>query len=119
MEQRFKAGDLLFFQLESGFALIKLLAVDEIANDLVWQVTAFGDLFPDVESIENAVAGSDQFSLSIEHAALTNRAFESTQMAAIGNVPLTDNERARVDEWSKDPGRNISDLSIRLLMGLR
>jgi hypothetical protein len=119
MEHRFKAGDLAFFQLEAGFALIKVLAVDEVGDQAIWHLAAFNELFPDVESIENALESSDRFSTSIPHVALTNRAFESTQVAAIGNVPLSENETATIETWRNDPNKEISDLSIRLLTGLR
>src|SRR5688572_9841066 len=81
MEHRFQAGDFLFYQLESGFALIRLLEVEDSAEDAIWHLSAFHDLFPDVETIEKAVSMPDSLSVSIPHVALTNRAFESTQVA--------------------------------------
>jgi hypothetical protein len=119
MEYRFGEGDLLFFQLESGFALIKLLAVEDLGGDAIWHVSAFNELFPDVDSIENAIERSSTFSSMIPHVVLTNRAFESTQVAKIGGSSLSEQERRHVETWRSDPNRIVSDLSIRLLTGLR
>ena len=119
MGYRFGEGNLLFFQLESGFALIKLLGVEDHGGDAVWHVCAFNDLFPDVDSIENAIERSSAFSIMIPHVVLTNRAFESTQVAKIGSSPLSEQERQHVETWRSDPNRIVSDLSIRLLTGLR
>ena len=119
MEHRFKAGDFLFFQLEAGFALARLLAVEEIENELVWHLMAFHDLFPDVESLETSIAQGSNFAVSIPHVALSNRAFESTQVADIGNRPVTEQEMGLVEKWRNEPGRSALDRSIRLLTGLR
>src|SRR5215207_3355514 len=119
MERRFKAGDFLFFQLEAGFALTRLLAVDQVGNDLVWHLTAFSDLFPDVETLETAVANGSNFAVSIPHVTLSNRTFESTQVAEIGNRTVTEKELKLVEKWRDDPDRTVSDRSIRLLTGLR
>ena len=119
MEQRFSAGDFLFFQIESGFALIRLLSVEETNDGIAWHIAAFHDLFPDVEIIETAVSAPDKLSISIPHIVLSNRAFESTQVAKIGFSPLTDQEDVLIRNWSSDPDREISDLSVRLLTGLR
>jgi hypothetical protein len=119
MGQRFKPGDFLFFQLESGFALIRLLDVAPRDGDIVWHLAAFHDLFPDVEMIEQAISEPDRLSVSIPHVALTNRAFESTQVADIGNSPVTETEMRLIADWESEPERKVSDLSIRLLTGLR
>jgi len=118
MEHRFKPGDFLFFQLEAGFALIRLLAVSETSDGTVWHVNTYHDLFPDTDSIENAVSNPDELSIAIRHIALTDRAFESTQVANIGFTEPTDAERALTEQWNAKPGE-ISDRSIRLHMGLR
>ena len=52
MQDGLKPGDFLVFQLESGFAMMRLLAE---ANG-IWHVTVYGDFFPDVESAEAAAA---------------------------------------------------------------
>jgi hypothetical protein len=119
MEHRFKAGDFLFFQLEAGFALIRVLDIEEETNDLVWHLVGYNDLFPDIESIERAVESPDSLSISIPHVALTNRAFESTQVADIGNAELSDAEKLLIKKWTEDASAEISDRSIRLHLGLR
>ena len=119
MEHRFKAGDFLFYQLESGFALIRLLKVENTGEETVWHLSTFHDLYPDVETIEQAVLQPDALSVSIPHVALNNRAFESTQVADIGNAPLTQEETSRIAAWQQGGERKVSDVSIRLLTGLR
>jgi len=111
-------GDYLVFQLEAGFGLLRLLAVDEKDGDFVWHLTAYDNLFPSVEAAEESIVGCD-LKRSIEHVALTNRAFESTQTSAVANLPVTSDENAKVDEWRLTSDQPISDRSIRLLMGLR
>ena len=111
-------GDFLVFQLESGFALIRLLAIDDNGGELTWHLAAYNDLFFDVDQAETAaLAGS--LSVSHPHLALTTRAFESTQVARIMNIPLTNEELAALNEWRQGPGPEVSDRSVRLLMGLR
>jgi hypothetical protein len=119
MEHRFKAGDFLSFQIESGFALIRLLGVEDTSDGAVWHVRAFHDLFPDVEMIEQAVSDSKRLSVSIPHVALSNRAFESTQVTDIGHSPITYEEAELIQKSTSNSGREISDVSIRLLTGLR
>ena len=111
-------GDYLVFQLEAGFGLLRLLAIDERDGDIVWHLTAYSDLFASVEAAEESIAGCD-LKKSIEHVALTNRAFESTQTSAVANLPITSEENALVNEWRNSADPPISDRSIRLLMGLR
>ena len=119
MEHRFKTGDFLFYQLEAGFALIRLLAIDDGHDGTIWHLCAFHDLFPDVESIESAVSMPEALSLLSPHFALTDRAFERTQVAEIGNSPLTQDEVSRLEAWRNDPERKVADVSVRLLTGLR
>lgn len=118
MNDRFTPGDFLFFQLEAGFALVRILAIEEIAGDTVWHLAAFNDLFADIDSIENTVMDPTTLSVSIPHIALTNRAFESTQVSAIGNSPPTELEMAKIIEWRRGSAI-VSDMSIRLHIGLR
>ena len=119
MEHRFKPGDFLFFQIESGFALVRVLEIEGSGEETVWHLSTYNDLFPDVELLENAVSAPDALSVSIPHVALTNRAFESTQVADIGHSTPTDRELAIVESWKRTADHNVSDLSIRLLTGLR
>ena len=119
MLQNFQPGDFLVFQLEAGFALLRLLAVDEVDSDHIWHVIGYGDFFLDVDTAEAASATPANFSLNSPHIALTNRAFESTQVAKIANVQLTDQELEPLNKWRNDENREVSDRSVRLMMGLR
>lgn len=115
MSQSLQSGDFLVFQLEAGFALLRVLAVDEEA----WHVAAYDDLFADVESAEAAANAPENLNVSSPHIALTQRAFESTQVAKIANHQLGDSEITALNKWRDDPNREIADRSIRLLLGLR
>ncbi len=119
MSQNFQPGDFLVFQLEAGFALLRLLAIDEADGEKAWHIAAYGDFFLDVESAEAALADLPGLSINAAHLALTNRAFESTQVAKIANIPLTSRETATLDDWRDDPDREVSDRSVRLLLGMR
>src|SRR5258706_14195297 len=92
MSQTLTPGDFLVFQLESGFALLRLLAVDVAGGEKTWHVAAYSDLFPDVDTAEAAASDPSRLTSSNRHIALTNRAFESTQGARIANIPLTNPE---------------------------
>lgn len=118
MLQDFKAGDFLIFQLESGYGLMRLLAIDEPAGESVWHVATYNDLFLDPESADVALSNPDHLSVGIPHVALTNRAFESTQVARMTNADLSPKETALVNNW-RSAGGPISDRSVRLMMGLR
>ena len=114
----FAPGDFLIFQLESGYALLRVLAVDESEGDGVWHLIAYRDLFLDPEMADQAIE-SEAVSPEIPHVAITNRAFESTQVAKLTNVPLTENELKGFEEWKRSNTKDVSDRSIRLLLGLR
>jgi len=111
--QNFAAGDFLVFQVESGFGLLRVLAVDETNHETVWHLTVYRELFPEIEYAELAIASPESLMPEIEHIALTDRAFESTQVSRLGNVPLTAKEQDLNDN------SEVSDRSIRLLLGLR
>ena len=119
MSQNFQPGDFLIFQLESGYALLRLLALDETNGGKVWHIAAYVNFFPDVESAEIEIGNFDKLKVSSPHIALNNRAFESTQVARIANVPLTEFELAPLDDWRDDPSHQVSDRSVRLMLGLR
>lgn len=119
MSQDFQPGDFLVFQLEAGFALIRLLAVDAAVDAKVWHVAAYGDFFPDVDSAEAATAFPAALTVLNDHMPLTDRAFESTQVARISNVPLTDRELRSLSAWRSGPNGKVSDRSVRLMMGFR
>ena len=92
---------------------MRVLAIDEFQSDTVWHVTVYRDLFPEIEYAELAIASPASLTPEIDHIALTDRAFESTQVSRLGNMPLTDHER------SAELGEEVSDRSIRLTLGLR
>lgn len=115
MSQSFQSGDFLVFQLEAGFALLRVLAVD----DDTWHVAAYDDLFADIESAETAACAPENLNVGSSHIALTRRAFESTQVAKIAYYELNDDEVAELNKWREDPNREVADRSIRLLLGLR
>ncbi len=119
MLQKFEPGDVLILQLESGYALLRVLAVDGSESDAVWHVAAYGDFFPDVESAEAALSSLSGLTLSSPHIALTNRAFESTQVARIANIPLEQVDLEPLSAWRRNANGPISDRSVRLMMGLR
>ena len=119
VSQNLQPGDFLVFQLEAGFALLRLLCVDGLAGDRVWHVAAYDDFFLDVETAEAAATDSRRLSIRADHMAVTNRAFESTQVAKIANIPLNDREIEPLTKWRSEPHREVSDRSVRLMLGLR
>ncbi len=119
MTSAHEPGDFLVFQLESGFALLRLLAVDEMDGDKVWHLAAYQDFFPDVATAEAAAGRPETLRMSEPHLAVTNRAFESTQVARISHATLTTAETSPLEAWRQDPAREVSDRSVRLLLGLR
>ncbi|CAN5282850.1 hypothetical protein BH10ACI1_BH10ACI1_21380 [soil metagenome] len=116
--QNFQAGDYLIFQVESGYGLLRLLEIDEAKGEKVWHLAAFNEMFLDVESADAALANPSALTVNIPHAALTNRAFEATQTARMLSLPLTAAELNELEATKKD-AKEASDLSIRLLLGLR
>ena len=106
-------GDFLVFQVESGFGLMRILAIDESGGETIWHLAVYRDLFPEIEYAEIAIGSPESLTAEIDHIALTDRAFESTQVSRLGNVPLTAKEQELNDN------SEVSDRSIRLLLGLR
>lgn len=118
MSQQFQVGDFLIFQIESGFGLLRLLDISKNENgENIWHLMAYNELFMDVEFAEFGI--ENVLTVNIPHVALTNRAFESTQVARLGNQPLRAKELKAYEDWKADPNAEISDRSIRLLIGLR
>jgi len=118
MAEDFAAGDDLAFQLESGFGLLRVIAVEERNGVRVWHLMAFEELFPDVESAERALVEAGSLHVRRAHMALTERAFERTPAAKLGNRRVTDAELACYHEWVKS-GADVSDRSALLMLGLR
>lgn len=118
MHQPFAPGDDLIFQLESGFGLLRVIAIDEHEGKATWHLMAYEELFPDVESAERALAQPSSLHVRRQHMALTERAFERTPAARLGNRPVTDDERAQYEHWIEQAGE-VSDRSALLMLGLR
>lgn len=117
--QTFDPGDDLVFQLESGFGLLRVLAVDEdSASARTWHLLAYEELFPDVESAEAALVNPENLHIRVPHMALTERAFERTPAARLGNRPVTSDELSVYREWRKNDG-DVSDRSAILMLGFR
>ena len=119
VSQNFQAGDFLIFQIESGFGLLRILAIEEIADDKIWHLAAYNEMFLDIEMADAFLNEPKNLSVSIPHVALTTRAFEATQTARMKNEPLNENDLRAFDYWKNDPNREISDRSVRLMLGLR
>jgi hypothetical protein len=118
MSQNFQAGDFLIFQIESGYGLLRLLAVDETENGKIWHLAAFEDLFLNVEDVDAALENADNLTVNVPHIALTNRAFEATQTARMKNTELKKDDLKPLEDWRTKNGE-VSDRSIRLMLGLR
>ena len=118
MSRQVRPGDDLIFQLESGFGLLRVLAVEGEGADAVWHLMAYEDFFPDVESAEAALANSNSLPVRKAHMALTNRAFERTTTALLGNRPLRDEELAAYRQWLESD-KVVSDRSALLMLGVR
>jgi len=118
MAQTFAPGDDLIFQLESGFGLLRVIATEERDTGTIWHLMAYEELFPDVESAEKALATPDLLHIRKAHMALTDRAFERTPAARLGNRAVTDAERSAYQQWIEGGGE-VADLSALLMLGLR
>ena len=118
MAENFVAGDDLVFQLESGYGLLRVIAVEEREGRRIWHLLAYEQLFPDIESAESALGQPGFLQIRRPHMALTERAFERTPAARLGNRPVTDAERAAYHAWVAGGGR-VSDRSALLMLGLR
>jgi hypothetical protein len=111
-------GDDLVFQLESGFGLLRVLAIDGAGAETIWHLLAYDEFFPDVESAERALAQGNPLPIRQPHMALTNRAFERTPTARLGNRPVTDDELVAYNAWLNSE-RTVSDRSALLMLGIR
>ena len=117
MSHAFNPGDDLVFQLESGFGLLRLLAVEGEGSETIWHLLAYDEFFPDVDSAESALRDR-QLPVRTAHMALTNRAFERTPTARIGNRPVTDDELGGYRTWLNSD-RPVHDRSALLMLGVR
>lgn len=114
----FEPGDDLIFQLESGFGLLRVLAVEGEGAGTVWHLLAYDDFFPDVETAEAVLAGPARLPVRKAHMALTNRAFERTPAARLGNRPVSEEELVGYRKWL-ETDRVVSDRSALLMLGIR
>src|SRR5215204_1177226 len=114
----FVPGDDLIFQLESGFGLLRVLVVEGEGSETVWHLLAYDEFFPDVESAELALGQPKPLPVRQAHMALTNRAFERTPAARLGNRPVTDHELLAYNAWLNSE-RAVSDRSALLILGTR
>lgn len=119
MTQQFSAGDDLVFQLESGLGLLRILRVDAEGVHTVWHLLAYDEFYPDVESAERALQRPEDLSIRKSHMALTDRAFERTPAAKLGNRAVSETELAGLREWENSGDRKVSDRSALLMLGIR
>lgn len=119
MPQSFAPGDDLLFQLESGFGLLRILAIDGSGRETIWHLMAYEEFFPSVEAAEAALAEAGRLVVRKDHLALTDRAFERTPAARLGNRPVTDAELRPYREWLESEERVVSDRSALLMLGIR
>jgi hypothetical protein len=118
MALQFAPGDDLIFQLESGYGLLRVVAVEEQDGEAVWHLSAYEDLFPDVEAAEAALTDSSRLTLRAAHFALTDRALAKTPAARLGNRPVREEELEPLREW-RERGGVAEERSALLLLGLR
>lgn len=119
MPQTFAAGDDLVFQLESAFGILRVLAVDGQGTDTVWHLLVYEAFFPDVEAAERALAQPRSLPVRRDHLALSDRAFERTPAAKVGNRSVTNEELAAYRRWQESAEHRVSDRSVFLLLGMR
>jgi hypothetical protein len=119
MAHQFAPGDDLIFQLESGLGLLRVLAIEGEGPETVWHLLAYEEFFPSVEAAEAAIAEPDSLSIRNAHMAMTDRAFERTPAARLGNRPIKEEELAGYHEWEQSETRKVSDRSALLLLGIR
>jgi hypothetical protein len=118
--QSFDVGDDLIFQIESGYGLLRVLAVDNLEDGgHVWHLMAYEELFLDVEFAEMALANPSSLTTRNPHLALTDRAFERTPTAKLGNRPVTEEELTAYRKWLESEDKEVSDRSALLMLGLR
>ena len=119
MSHQFAPGDDLIFQLESGLGLLRILAIEGEGPETVWHLLAYDEFFPSAEAAEAALAQPGSLNIRNPHLALTDRAFERTPAARLGNRALTEDELVAYREWEKSAERKVSDRSALLLLGIR
>ncbi|HSS19543.1 MAG TPA: hypothetical protein VLL54_05675 [Pyrinomonadaceae bacterium] len=119
MAHQFAPGDFLLFQLESGLGLLRILAIDGEGPETIWHLMAYEEFFPSAEAAEAAISNPGSLHARKAHMALTNRAFERTPAARLGNAALTEEDLAAYAQWKKDGSSHVSDRSALLQLGIR
>ncbi len=119
MAQTFAPGDDLVFQLESGYGLLRVVAVDRQGPETVWHLLAHEDFYPNVEAAEEALTTPDLLTVRKAHLALTDRAFERTPAALLGNRPVSELELLPYQQWLRSEVKDVSDRSALLMLGIR
>ncbi|HLO01480.1 MAG TPA: hypothetical protein VK208_23675 [Pyrinomonadaceae bacterium] len=119
MAHQFAPGDDLIFQLESGLGLLRILAIQGEGQETVWHLLAYEEFFPSIEAAEAALANPESLHVRRGHMALTDRAFERTPAARLGNRPLTQDELSAFRSWEQSETRKVSDRSALLQLGIR
>ena len=112
-------GDDLIFQLESGFGLLRVLAIEERGGETIWHLLAYEEFFPDVETAEAALNNAAPLGIRAAHLPLTDHAFGKTPAARLGNRPVTEDELAAYRAWSANDNAQPFDRSALLMLGLR
>ena len=118
MAHSLEPGDDLIFQLESGYGLLRVLAIDGEGAATVWHLLAYDDFFLDVDSAEQALKSANPLSVRKGHMALTDRAFERTPTARLGNRSVSEDELVEYRKWLNSD-RTVSDRSALLMLGIR
>ena len=119
MSQNFQPGDYLIFQIESAFGLLRILDIEQKDNEKIWHLAVYEEMFLDIDSADKALTENRPLTVCISHAAITNRAFEATQTSRMKNTPLENEELKSFIEWKDYPNKEVSNRSIRLLLGMR
>lgn len=119
MSQNFQAGDFLIFQIESGYGLLRILGIEKTPDDTVWHLASYREMYLDIDMADAALQNPNSLTIDKPHVALTTRAFEATQVARMKNEQLNDEELIAYEDWKRDENREVSDRSVRLMLGLR
>jgi hypothetical protein len=118
MALNFAPGDDLVFQVESGFGLLRVLALEGAGRAAVWHILVYQDFYPDVESAEAALGSGRELQVREPHLALTEHAFEKTPAARLSNRPVRDDELEALSRWRHEGG-TVHDRSVLLMLGMR
>ncbi|MEO6589477.1 MAG: hypothetical protein ABIP06_09250 [Pyrinomonadaceae bacterium] len=119
MSQNFQAGDYLIFQIESGYGLLRILDIEKMPDETLWHLASYKEMFLDIETADAALEKAENLTIELPHMVLTNRAFEATQVARMKNESLNESELKPLEDWKQNSEKQVSDRSVRLMLGLR